>query len=78
MNAKAGHVLEQADRIGNGDVDVRLLQAIAKAGVEDLGSYCFKILHFFPYSLMKMSIAIDGRDLATLLSAGLAAEALAA
>jgi len=35
VNAKGCHLPQQVDGVGHGDVDIRLLQAIAQAGVED-------------------------------------------
>ncbi len=44
VNAKAGHALQKADRVGNGDVEIGLLHAVAQAGVEDLDFRRFELL----------------------------------
>ncbi len=59
VDAEGGHVLKKADGIGHRDVDVRLLQPVAETCVEEFDSYRFKFLHFFPHSLVKISMAID-------------------
>ena len=42
-------MLKQADGIGNGDVDIRLLHAIAQAGVEDFDFSGFLHLWLHPF-----------------------------
>ena len=47
VDAKDGHVLQEADGIGHGDVDIGLLQPVAETGVEELDFYGFNYLHWF-------------------------------
>ena len=54
-DAKLAHALEQADGVGHGDVEVRLLQAVAQAGVKQFDPSCSVLLHLSLFAPVKVS-----------------------
>ena len=56
-DAKDGKTLQQADGIGHGDVDIRLLQAVAEAGIEKLDLSGFAFRHVFPLQTSECNLS---------------------
>ena len=60
VDAEGGHVLQQADGIRHGDVDLRLLHPVPKACIEDLDLSGFRFLHLSLRLVVKIFFAEDG------------------
>ena len=46
MNAESAHALQQQDRIGDGDFEMRLLQTVAQTGVKQLDFSGYRCVHW--------------------------------
>ena len=54
LNAEGGHALQQADGIGHGNIDIRLLHPVAKTGIEQLDLSTCDLLHLYLFPMVKV------------------------